>query len=127
MTDKELKKEKEEVIDFLFKKIDSVKDNNKLQRILKATEPVKEYTDIYDNALEQFLGKIADSMNEKIKARIKRWLRDIFDKYDKCDRKGAPLYSDEAKRRIASMIREINKICDESLWDRFLRVLGIGL
>lgn len=126
MTDKELKKEKEGLIKTLFAKIDSVGNNDSLKSIYEIVKKQNELLNIHDTKLENLFDEIAGFFKPNTKDRIKHSLNDIFDKYDKRDKKGELIYSPEIRKQISDLIEQINKVCDDNFWDRFLKVLGIG-
>lgn len=126
MTDKELKKEKSELLNALINKIEKVNDKDSLKEILDLVKSMNDVFDCYDSKLENLFDAMTGFFKPNTKDKIKHALNDIFDKYDKKDKKGELVYSEESRKRIASLIERINKICDETFWDRFLKVLGIG-
>lgn len=126
MTDKELKKEKEELLKMLFTKIDGVTNNNSLKEIFEIVKKQNALLDIHDSKFENLLDGLTGLFKPGTKDKIKHQLNDIFDKYDKRNKSGKWVYSPETRKQIADLIEKINKICDETFWDRFLKVLGIG-
>lgn len=83
MTDKELRKEKDDLLDYLFEKISKVKSNTDLKEILKKVDELNVYLDKNDSPLENLLDTITQNLSTSIQTKIKRKLHDIFDKYDK--------------------------------------------
>lgn len=126
MTDKELRKEKDDLLDCLFEKISKVKSNTDLKEILKKVDELNVYLDKNDSPLENLLDTITQNLSTSIQTKIKRKLNDIFDKYDKKSKAGALIYTDSDRQKIQELIRQINEICDKNFWDRFKTVLGIG-
>ena len=126
MTDKELRKEKDDLLDCLFDKISKVKSNTDLKEILKKVDELNVYLDKNDSPLENLLDTITQNLSTSIQTKIKRKLHDIFDKYDKKSKAGALIYTDSDRQKIQELIRQINEICDKNFWDRFKTVLGIG-
>lgn len=126
MTDKELKKEKDELLGYLHDKISKVKSNSDLKEILQKVDSLNVYLDKNDSSLENLLDSISQFLSASLQSKIKKKLNDIFDKYDKVDKTGNALYSDDDKEKISELIKEINDICDRNFWDRFKIVLGIG-
>lgn len=126
MVDKKLKKEKEELIKTLFIKIEGVNNNDSLKKIFDIVKHQNELLDIHDSKFENMIDGITGIFKPNIKDKIKHSLNDIFDKYDMQDKRGELVYSSEIRKQIADLIEQINKICDETFWDRFLKVLGIG-
>ena len=126
MTDKELRKEKDDLLDCLFEKISKVKSNIDLKEILKKVDELNVYLDKNDSPLENLLDTITQNLSTSIQTKIKRKLHDIFDKYDKKSKAGALIYTDSDRQKIQELIRQINEICDKNFWDRFKTVLGIG-
>lgn len=126
MTDKELRKEKDDLLDCLFEKISKVKSNTDLKEILKKVDELNVYLDKNDSPLENLLDTITQNLSTSIQTKIKRKLHDIFDKYDKKSKAGALIYTDSDRQKIQELIRQINEICDKNFWDRFKTVLGIG-
>lgn len=124
MTDKELKKE--ELIKMLFAKIDGVDNNGSLKSIYEIVRKQNELLDTHDSKLENLFDAVTGFFKPNTKDKIKHALNDIFDKYDKRDKSGELVYSPETRKQIADLIEKINEICDETFWDRFLKVLGIG-
>lgn len=126
MTDKELRKEKDDLLDYLFEKISKVKSNTDLKEILKKVDELNVYLDKNDSPLENLLDTLTQNLSTSIQTKIKRKLHDIFDKYDKKSKAGALIYTDSDRQKIQELIRQINEICDKNFWDRFKTVLGIG-
>ena len=126
MTDKELQKEKDDLLAYLFEKISKVKSNTDLKEILKKVDELNVYLDKNDSPLENLLDSITQNLSTSIQTKIKRKLNDIFDKYDKKSKTCALIYTDSDRQKIQELIRQINEICDKNFWDRFKTVLGIG-
>ena len=126
MTDKELRKEKDDLLDYLFEKISKVKRNTDLKEILKKVDELNVYLDKNDSPLENLLDTITQNLSTSIQTKIKRKLHDIFDKYDKKSKADELIYTDSDRQKIQELIRQINEICDKNFWDRFKTVLGIG-
>lgn len=127
MNDKDLKKEKEELLEYLYEKIAKVKSNSDLKDILKKIDELNSYLDKNDSKLENLIDSIVQKLSSSIRSKINAKIRDIFDKYDKKDKKtGELLYSDNDRQKIQELIKQINDICDKNFWDRFKTVLGIG-
>lgn len=126
MTDKELRKEKDDLLAYLFEKISKVKSNTDLKEILKNVDELNVYLDKNDSPLENLLDTITQNLSLSIQTKIKRKLNDIFDKYDKKSKTGTLIYTDSDRQKIQELIRQINEICDKNFWDRFKTVLGIG-
>ena len=126
MTDKELRKEKDDLLDYLFEKISKVKSNTDLKEILKKVDELNVYLDKNDSPLENLLDTITQNLSTSIQTKIKRKLHDIFDKYDKKSKADELIYTDSDRQKIQKLIRQINEICDKNFWDRFKTVLGIG-
>lgn len=126
MTDKELRKEKDDLLDYLFEKISKVKSNTDLKEILKKVDELNVYLDKNDSPLENLLDTITQNLSTSIQTKIKRKLHDIFDKYDKKGKADGLIYTDSDRQKIQELIRQINEICDKNFWDRFKTVLGIG-
>ena len=126
MTDKELRKEKDDLLDYLFEKISKVKSNTDLKEILKKVDELNVYLDKNDSPLENLLDTITQNLSTSIQTKIKRKLHDIFDKYDKKSKADELIYTDSDRQKIQELIRQINEICDKNFWDRFKTVLGIG-
>lgn len=126
MTDKELRKEKDDLLDYLFEKISKVKSNTDLKEILKKVDELNVYLDKNDSPLENLLDTITQNLSTSIQTKIKRKLHDIFDKYDKKSKADELIYTDSDRQKIQELIRQINEICNKNFWDRFKTVLGIG-
>lgn len=126
MTDKELRKEKDDLLDYLFEKISKVKSNTDLKEILKKVDELNVYLDKNDSPLENLLDTITQNLSTSIQTKIKRKLHDVFDKYDKKSKADELIYTDSDRQKIQELIRQINEICDKNFWDRFKTVLGIG-
>ncbi len=126
MIDKELKKEREELLKMLFAKSDGVTNNNSLKEIFEIVKKQNVLLDIHDSKFENLLDGLTGLFKPGTKDKIKHQLDDIFDKYDKKNKNGEYVYSESTRKQIADLIEQINKICDETFWDRFLKVLGIG-
>lgn len=126
MTDKELRKEKDDLLDYLFEKISKVKSNTDLKEILKKVDELNVYLDKNDSPLENLLDTITQNLSTSIQTKIKRKLHDIFDKYDKKSKADELIYTDSDRQKIQELIRQINEICDKNFWDSFKTVLGIG-
>lgn len=126
MTDKELKKEKDELLSYLYDKISKVKSNSDLKEILRKVDDLNIYLDKNDSSTENFLDSISQFFSASMQGKIKKKLNDVFDKYDKIDKNGNPIYSDTDRARISDLIKNINDVCDRNFWDRFKIVLGIG-
>ncbi len=127
MTDRELKKEKDELKDILFSKIENVKNNNDIKKIAEKVDALNEYLDGDDSRIANLIDNIAIIFSPTQKSKIKKKITDILDNYDKIDKKsGVPIYSNEKKEKIKNLIKEIDDICNRNLWDRFINVLGIG-
>ena len=126
MTDKELRKEKDDLLDYLFEKISKLKSNTDLKEILKKVDELNVYLDKNDSPLENLLDTITQNLSTSIQTKIKRKLHDIFDKYDKKSKADELIYTDSDRQKIQELIRQINEICDKNFWDRFKTVLGIG-
>lgn len=126
MNDKELRKEKEELLAYLYEKIDKVKSDSDLKEILKKVDELNSYFDIKDSKFENLIDAITQSLSSSTKSKIKKKLNDIFDKYEKKNKVGTLIYTDNERRKIQELIKQINDICDKNFWDRFKIVLGIG-
>ena len=126
MTDKELKKEKGELIKALFTKIDSVNNNDALKSIFEIVKKQNALLDIHDSKLDNLIDTVTGLFKQNIRDRIKHELNDIFDKYDIKNKSGELIYSLETRTQIANLMEQINTICDETFLDRFLKILGIG-
>lgn len=126
MTDKELRKEKDDLLDYLFEKISKVKSNTDLKEILKKVDELNVYLDKNDSPLENLLDTITQNLSTSIQTKIKRKLHDVFDKYDKKSKADELICTDSDRQKIQELIRQINEICDKNFWDRFKTVLGIG-
>lgn len=127
MTDRELKKEKDELKDILFSKIENVKNNNDIKKIAEKVDALNEYLDGDDSRIANLIDNIAIIFSPTQKSKIKKKITDILDNYDKIDKKsGVPIYSNVKKEKIKNLIKEIDDICNRNLWDRFINVLGIG-
>ena len=126
MIDKELRKEKEELLTELFAKIDNVKKDNDLKDIYDEIKRVNDLLDNHDSKFDNLIDSISDILKPKIKGKIKSKLNDIFDNYDKRDKDGNTVYSENERNQIRCMLEKINAICDRNFWDRFKKVLGIG-
>lgn len=126
MTDKNLRKEKDDLLAYLFEKISKVKSNTDLKEILKKVDELNEYFNKNDSPLENLLDTITQTLSTSIQTKIKHKINDIFDKYDRKDKTGALIYSDSERQKIQNLIEEINKICDRNFWKRFETILGIG-
>lgn len=127
MTDRELKKEKDELKDILFSKIENVKNNNDIKKIAEKVDALNEYLDGDDSRIANLLDNIVIIFSPTQKSKIKKKITDILDNYDKIDKKSnLPIYSNEKKEKIKTLIKEIDDICNRNLWDRFINVLGIG-
>lgn len=126
MTDKELKKEKEELLSYLHDKISKVKNNSDLKEILEKVDSLNVYLDKDDSPLENLLDSVSQFFSTSLQSKIKKKINDIFDKYDKVDKKGNSFYNNIDKEKIRGLIKAINDICDRNFWDRFKVVLGMG-
>lgn len=127
MTDRELKKEKDELKDILFSKIENVKNNNDIKKIAEKVDALNEYLDGDDSRIANLIDNIEIIFSPTQKSKIKKKITDILDNYDKIDKKsGVPIYNNEKKEKIKNLIKEIDDICNRNLWDRFINVLGIG-
>lgn len=126
MTNKELRKEKDELLSYLHDKISKVKNNSDLKEILQKVDNLNSYLDKNDSSLENLLDSISQVFSPSLQSKIKKKLNDIFDKYDKVDKNGNAVYSSNNKAKISELIKDINDICDRNFWDRFKIVLGIG-
>ena len=126
MKNRELEKEKDELLSYLHDKISKVKNNSDLKEILQNVDNLNMYLDKNDSSLENFLDTVSQAFSLSLQCKIKKKLNDIFDKYDKVDKKGNAVYSDDDKTKIKNLIKNINDICDRNFWDRFKIVLGIG-
>lgn len=126
MTNKELRKEKDELLSYLHDKISKVKNNSDLKEILQKVDNLNSYLDKNDSSLENLLDSISQVFSPSLQSKIKKKLNDIFDKYDKVDKNGNAVYSSNDKAKISELIKDINDICDRNFWDRFKIVLGIG-
>ena len=123
----DLKKEKEAILGEIFSKIDSINDEGDLREIYDEVSRVNELLDIHDSKLENLLDKVSELLTTKIKNKIKTTIRDLFDKYDKKNKNGIYVYSDEERLLISNFLKKIDEICNRSFWDRFKKVLGLGL
>ncbi len=126
MKNRELEKEKNELLSYLHDKISKVKNNSDLKEILQNVDNLNMYLDKNDSSLENLLDTVSQAFSLSLQSKIKKKLNDIFDKYDKVDKKGNAVYSDDDKTKIKNLIKNINDICDRNFWDRFKIVLGIG-
>lgn len=126
MKNRELEKEKDELLSYLHDKISKVKNNSDLKEILQNVDNLNMYLDKNDSSLENLLDTVSQAFSLSLQSKIKKKLNDIFDKYDKVDKKGNAVYSDDDKTKIKNLIKNINDICDRNFWDRFKIVLGIG-
>ena len=126
MKNRELEKEKDELLSYLHDKISKVKKNSDLKEILQNVDNLNMYLDKNDSSLENLLDTLSQAFSTSFQSKIKKKLNDIFDKYDKVDKKGNAVYSDDDKTKIKDLIKNINDICDRNFWDRLKIVLGIG-
>ena len=126
MKNRELEKEKNELLSYLHDKISKVKNNSDLKEILQNVDNLNMYLDKNDSSLENLLDTVSQAFSLSLQSKNKKKLNDIFDKYDKVDKKGNAVYSDDDKTKIKNLIKNINDICDRNFWDRFKIVLGIG-
>ena len=126
MVDKNLKKEKEEILKLLYEKIDAINDSYTSKCILEKVQRLNDLLDIYDHPFENLLSDINVQITKNEKKKIKKILSDIFDKYDARDKSGELIYSESNRKDIQELIREINEECDKSFLERFLTILGIG-
>ena len=127
MTDRELKKEKDELKNILFSKIENVKNSNDIKKIAEKVDALNEYLDGDDSRIANLIDNIVIIFSPTQKSKIRKKITDIIDNYDKIDKKsGIPIYSNEKKEKIKTLIKEIDDICNRNLWDRFINVLGIG-
>lgn len=122
MIDKKLKKEKDEILQFLFNKIDSLNSDESINNIYDKVKKLNELLDIYDTKTENFIDSLT-SLIKKGKSEIKHVLRDIFDNYDKKNKEGELIYSENDRIKIQNLIKEINDECDKNFWDRFKDIL----
>lgn len=123
MSDKDLKKEKEELRSILFEKISQVKSNTDIKEIYKKVESVKLLLDYHDSKLENLLEDISQFFSSSAMTKIKKFINDILNNYDQIDKNGNPVYSDNEKAAISKMVEEIDSICNRNFWDRFTNVL----
>lgn len=126
MIDRELKREKDEMLSYLYDKISRVKSNSDLKEILQRIDSLNSYFDKDDSSLENLFDSVSQFLSASIQSKIKKKLNDIFDKYDKKDKSGNPIYNSDDRTKISELIKCINEICDRNFWDRFKLVLGIG-
>mgnify|MGYP007039083063 CR=1 FL=1 len=126
MVDRNLKKEKEDILKFLYEKIDVINNPYTLKCILEKVQRLNELLDIYDRPLENLFSDINVQITKNEKKKIKKLLSDIFDKYDARNKSGELIYSESNRKDIQQLIKEINEECDKSFLDRFLTILGIG-
>ncbi len=126
MVDRNLKKEKEDILKFLYEKIDVINNPYTLKCILEKVQRLNELLDIYDRLLENLFSDINVQITKNEKKKIKKLLSDIFDKYDARNKSGELIYSESNRKDIQQLIKEINEECDKSFLDRFLTILGIG-
>lgn len=126
MVDRSLKKEKEDILKFLYEKIDVINNPYTLKCILEKVQRLNELLDIYDRPLENLFSDINVQITKNEKKKIKKLLSDIFDKYDARNKSGELIYSESNRKDIQQLIKEINEECDKSFLDRFLTILGIG-
>ena len=124
MDKKELKKEKEELRDLLFQKIDSIKNNSDLKIVAEKVDALNTKLDVHDSRIANFFDAINFSLSSA-KGKIKKQINDILDNYDKV-KKDTPVYSDNERASIGQLIKDIDEICNRNFWDRFKTVLGIG-
>lgn len=126
MVVKELTAEKKELLKYLHDKVSSVKSDSDLKEILQKVSELNIYLDHNDSSFENLADSISQMFSFSIKMKIKKIFNDVFDKYDKKDKQGNPIYTDADRRQISKIIKEINEICDRNFWDRFKIVLGMG-
>ena len=127
MKDKELKKEKEELINALIGKINSINDEKTLKSIFSEVKKLNDKLDIHDSKFDNLIDAFTDAFKKKTKDKINQKLKDIFDKYDEMRRDGTSVYSDQEKKDIVGLLSTVNDICNRNFWDRFKRALRIGL
>lgn len=123
--DKDIKKEKEELRNLLFDKIDSVKKDSDLKAIAEKVDALNSRLDAHDSRIANLFDTISVSFSS-VKGKIRKQINDILDNYDKVKKDKTPVYSDEEKAAIAQLIQDIDIICNRNFFDRFKTILGIG-
>lgn len=126
MVDKTLKKEKEELLKQLFDSIDRINNNNDLKEVYDQVSKTNDKLDIHDSKFDNLVDSIIEWIKPNAKSKIKEKIKDILDNYDKTDKQGVLIYSEEERKQICIMIEKVNDICNRNFWDRFKKVLGIG-
>ena len=126
MVDKTLKKEKEELLKQLFDGIDGINNNNDLKEVYNQVSKTNDKLDIHDSKFDNLVDSIIEWIKPNVKSKIKTKIKDILDNYDKTDKQGVSIYSEEERKQICIMIEKVNDICNRNFWDRFKKVLGIG-
>ena len=126
MVDKTLKKEKEELLKRLFDSIDGINNNNDLKEVYDQVSKTNDILDIHDSKFDNLVDSITERIKPKVTRKIKEKIKDILDNYDKTDKHGVLIYSEEERKQIRIMIEKVNDICNRNFWDRFKKVLGIG-
>ncbi len=104
MKNRELEKEKNELLSYLHDKISKVKNNSDLKEILQNVDNLNMYLDKNDSSLENLLDTVSQAFSLSLQSKIKKKLNDIFDKYDKVDKKGNAVYSDDDKTKIKNLM-----------------------
>ncbi len=122
----ELKEERKKLREALYTRIDQVTRNNDLNEIAQKVITLNDYLDDKDTKLENVLDTISNAFSTTQKSRIKKFIDDILDKYDKVRKDGTPYYSADDKAKIQTLVREIDEICNRNFWDRFVSAWGIG-
>ena len=126
MNNKELKQEKKEILELLYDKINNIKDENRLKKVGEKVKNLNDLLNIHDSKKDNFWDTLQNAITFKEKGRVKNKISDIMDKYDAVDKQGNPIYSDIERQKIKDLIKNINDICNDDFWHRFLEVLHMG-
>lgn len=126
MTERELKKEKEELRTILFNKIEGIKGNRELKKVAQKVDELNEFLDGDDTRIENLLDDLSLLFSISEKSKIKKKINDILDNYDKINKSGIPKYDTNKKEKIKTLILDIDEICNRNFLDRFKEILGIG-
>ena len=108
MTERELKKEKEELRTILFNKIEGIKGNRELKKVAQKVDELNEFLDGDDTRIENLLDDLSLLFSISEKSKIKKKINDILDNYDKINKSGIPKYDTNKKEKIKTLILDID-------------------
>lgn len=119
----DIKKEKMELRKQFFEQIEQVKGVAETNEIMKLVKVLNEELNIHDSKIENFVDTVTQWFTKSEIAKIKNYIDDILDNYDKIKKDGNPYYNSIEKEKITNCLIKVTEICQRNFWDRFKNVL----